>query len=205
MSRTHLEQAYDSVRDVVVYVHSNRDLYYLMHANKVVDMSQCEKVSGRLKEQYKLQNGKFVSPSPIEDILQRSPFIAQAAVFGGDEEFNAALLVPDMVEIKQWADANKVTIPADRTSPEFADFLTNNEKLEKLITHELMIYSKELKAYEVVKRYVLLAEPFTPENNLLTQKMSLKRHNVSKVYADMISKIFSGEVGYEVKYSHKKE
>lgn len=146
-----------------------------------------------------------MSPSPIEDILQRSVYIHQAAVFGADQDFNAALIVPDMNELTQWAALNNVTIPQDRASNEFAAFLSSSEKLQKLFTDELVKYSSELKHYEYVKRYVLLADPFTPENNLLTQKMSLKRHNVSKVYADTIARIFNGEIGFEVRYPHKKE
>ena len=150
------------------------------------------KVSGRIKEQYKLQNGKFVSPSPIEDILQRSPYILQAAVFGADEEFNAALIVPDRLEIQKWAEEKGI-------DGESLDLCSNAEVL-KLIAQEIVKYSAELKSYELVKRFALLEEPFSPENNLLTQKMSLKRHNVSKVYADTIANLFQGQIGLEVRY-----
>ena len=35
------------------------------------------KVTGRIKEQYKLENGKYVVPAPLEDAMTRSLYIAQ--------------------------------------------------------------------------------------------------------------------------------
>jgi long-chain acyl-CoA synthetase len=38
------------------------------------------KITGRLKEQYKLENGKYVVPGPIEAALTSSKFITQVSV-----------------------------------------------------------------------------------------------------------------------------
>ena len=40
------------------------------------------RITGRLKEKFKLSNGKFVVPGPLEEIVKLSPFIEQAFVFG---------------------------------------------------------------------------------------------------------------------------
>jgi long-chain acyl-CoA synthetase len=37
-------------------------------------------ITGRIKEQFKLENGKFVVPAPMEDTLCRSPFISQVCL-----------------------------------------------------------------------------------------------------------------------------
>ena len=37
---------------------------------------------GRIKEQFKLENGKFVVPASLEDVYMRSPFIAQIFITG---------------------------------------------------------------------------------------------------------------------------
>ena len=58
---------------------------------------------GRAKEQYKLENGKYVAPVPIEDALCLSRFIAQAIVNGSDRPHNVALLVPDWEQVSAWA------------------------------------------------------------------------------------------------------
>ena len=60
------------------------------------------KITGRIKELYKLSNGKFVMPAPLEDMLCRSNYIAQACVGGVNEPHNVAIIVPDFVEIRKW-------------------------------------------------------------------------------------------------------
>ncbi len=58
------------------------------------------RVTGRIKEQFKLQNGKFVVPAPLEDSMCRSPFIAQSFLFGDNKEFTIILVVPDVVAVR---------------------------------------------------------------------------------------------------------
>jgi long-subunit acyl-CoA synthetase (AMP-forming) len=57
------------------------------------------KVTGRIKELYKLENGKYVTPVPLEDDLCRSQFILQCMVYGANRPFNVALIVPDFVQV----------------------------------------------------------------------------------------------------------
>ncbi|MEE8526808.1 MAG: long-chain fatty acid--CoA ligase, partial [Thermoanaerobaculia bacterium] len=60
-------------------------------------------ITGRIKEQYKLENGKYVVPAPLEELLQLSPFISQAFIHGADKHYNVALLVPDRQALEKWA------------------------------------------------------------------------------------------------------
>lgn len=55
-------------------------------------------LTGRIKEQYKLSNGKFVNPVDLENILLSIPEIKQVVVFGKDEEFNTAIIVTNVDE-----------------------------------------------------------------------------------------------------------
>src|SRR6185295_761026 len=60
-------------------------------------------ITGRIKEQYKLENGKYVAPAPLEEHLKLSPFIVNAMVYGDNRLFNVALIVPDVEALKAWA------------------------------------------------------------------------------------------------------
>ena len=53
-------------------------------------------ITGRTKELYKLENGKYVAPVPLEEQLTLSAFILQCVIFGADRPHNVALIVPDM-------------------------------------------------------------------------------------------------------------
>src|SRR5262249_38278276 len=57
-------------------------------------------ITGRVREVYKLENGKFVSPVPLEERLADSPFIAQALVYGLNRPHNVAVIVADMQAIR---------------------------------------------------------------------------------------------------------
>ncbi|MGZ3441656.1 MAG: AMP-dependent synthetase/ligase, partial [Polyangia bacterium] len=50
-------------------------------------------ITGRIKEQYKLQNGKYVMPAPLEEELKLSPYIANVMIEGDGRPFNTALVV----------------------------------------------------------------------------------------------------------------
>ena len=49
-------------------------------------------VTGRIKEQYKLENGKYVVPAPIESAIGMSRFVNQVVVCGANRPHNVALL-----------------------------------------------------------------------------------------------------------------
>jgi len=42
-------------------------------------------LTGRVKELYKLENGKYVAPAPLEETIKRSPFVAECVYFGADQ------------------------------------------------------------------------------------------------------------------------
>lgn len=151
-------------------------------------------ISGRIKEQYKLQNGKFVSPSPMEDTYNRSMFISQTVVCGADREYNVGLIAPELTELKRWAEENKIAFPSCKS--EFNSFYSNPAVID-LISKELKRFESEINSYERIRAWTFI-EPLTPENDLLTQKMSLKRHNISTVYADTIDGLYTHEVGHRL-------
>jgi long-chain acyl-CoA synthetase len=156
-----------------------------------MDKEQYLFISGRIKEQFKLQNGKFVSPSPMEDIYNRSVYISQSVVCGADREYNVALIAPDLVELQRWAGENNISFPSP-TSDRSAFFL--EPAVIALISKEIQHFEGELNSYERIRAWTFV-DPFTPENDLLTQKMSLKRHNIAQVYEKMIDGLYAKQLG----------
>jgi long-chain acyl-CoA synthetase len=57
-------------------------------------------ITGRIKEQYKLENGKYVMPSVLEEALKLSPFIANVMIYGDGRPYNVALVVPDLQAVQ---------------------------------------------------------------------------------------------------------
>ena len=143
------------------------------------------KVTGRLKEQYKLENGKYIVPTPIEEAIGMSRFISQVVLFGSNKPHNVALLVPDFVAVRaelKLNDHNEVT----------DEDLVNDKRVKSLIDAEIVANCWRLKKFEVPTRWAFVA-PFTAENNMLTPKMSIRRHKVVQTYMEVIQNIYGEE------------
>jgi len=145
------------------------------------------RITGRFKEQYKLENGKYVVPTPLEEQLKLSGFITQAFIYGMNKPYNVCLVVPDYDHLGHWARENGVAA----TTPEA---LAKDPKCKAKIGEELAKYGAEFKGYERPKKWTLLTEDFTTENDLLTPKMSVKRRNVVKKYQGEIDALFDTDM-----------
>ncbi len=142
-------------------------------------------ITGRIKELYKLENGKYVAPVALESKLQLSPYILQAMVYGANRPFNVAVLVPKMDALKEWAAANGVD--ASDTAK-----LVQDDRVRQLIRGEISSQGREFKGFESIKEFIVSAEEFTVANDLLTPKLSMKRRNVLKRYEAEIEAIYAG-------------
>lgn len=141
-------------------------------------------ITGRIKEQYKLENGKYVVPAPLEDLLQLSPFVTQAFLEGTNKPFNVALVVPDRLALEKWAKQQGISSSWEK--------LMENEKVRGLIEKELEEFARDFKGYERPRAFALIPEEFTVDNGMLTPKMSVKRRVVLEKYGDVIARLHSG-------------
>jgi long-chain acyl-CoA synthetase len=141
-------------------------------------------ITGRVKEQYKLENGKYVAPAPLEEKLRLSPFIGNIMVDGTNRPYNVAVIVPDMEALKKWAADNG--LPADN-----ADTLLAHEAVHKLIKGEVEKYGAEFKGFERPEKFVLTAEDFTTDNGMLTPSLKVKRRVVMEKFGSRISSLYS--------------
>ncbi len=137
-------------------------------------------IIGRVKEQYKLENGKYVVPAPIEEQLALSPYILQCMIEGIGKPYNAAVIVIDTESMSKWA--------ADNGVPE-SELLTH-DKVHALIESEIKRVGADLKGYERPKKFILDDEEWTPDNGMLTPKMSLKRRIAMEKYGDKLEALY---------------
>ncbi|MGF1465912.1 MAG: AMP-dependent synthetase/ligase [Sandaracinaceae bacterium] len=139
-------------------------------------------ITGRIKEQYKLENGKYVVPAPLEEQLQISPFITTAFINGQNKPYNVALIVPDMPTVRAWA--------TERGLNGSDEELLDRPEVRGLYQAELDRQSSGFKGYERVKAFGFLQEDFTVENGLLTPKLSVKRRKVMERFGDRLEHLY---------------
>ncbi len=137
-------------------------------------------ITGRIKEQYKLETGKYVVPSPLEEELKLSPYIANVMVYGANKPFNVALIVPDAEAVGRWVRENGVG----------ANDVTNDERVRELIANEVKKHSGSFKGYERPQKFVLVSEDFTTDNGMLTPTLKLKRRSVLARYEKQLEALY---------------
>lgn len=141
-------------------------------------------ITGRIKEQYKLENGKYVFPATIEEEIRLCPWVENVLVFGESRACNICLIVPDFEALKTWAQKHGYD-----SAP---SALIQNPVAKEMIGSAIQ---KQLKGkfggYEIPKSVVLVAEGFSVENGMLTQTLKLKRRNVIEHYSDKIEEAYT--------------
>jgi long-chain acyl-CoA synthetase len=137
-------------------------------------------ITGRIKEQYKLETGKYVVPSPLEEQLKLSPYIANIMLHGANKPHNVALVVLDLANLGKWAEREGLKLGDPVTDPQVRD----------LIKAELEKYCKDFRSYEKPKNFVLVTEDFSTENGMLTPKMSVRRNKVLATYQAALDALY---------------
>jgi long-chain acyl-CoA synthetase len=138
-------------------------------------------ITGRIKEQYKLENGKYVVPSPLEEILKLSPYILNVMLQGENKPHNVALVVVDSEAVMRWAKLGNFAVKD----------VTSDPQVKALIQSELENYGARFRSYERPKKFVLVTEDFTVENGLLTPSLKVKRRNVLARYGKALEALYS--------------
>lgn len=139
-------------------------------------------ITGRIKEQYKLENGKYVVPSPLEEELKLSPFITQAFLFGDNKPYNVVVVSVDMARIRTFAKQNEIS--GDDKS------LLEHKAIKALMQEELENNQKNFKGYERPKKFALVADEWNVDNGLLTPTLKVKRKQVLAKYQGLIEGLY---------------
>lgn len=153
------------------------------------DMGKLDKdgylyITGRLKEQYKLENGKYVVPTPLEEQLKLSPLILNCMVYGDNKPFNVALVVANVAAVQKWGAENGV-------NEANIDKLLESPKVRALFKSDIEKYGEKFKGFEGVKDFALIGEDFTTENGMLTPSLKVKRRVVTDKYKAQIEALYT--------------
>jgi len=138
----------------------------------------------RAKQIIVLSTGKNVAPAPVEDAFASSRIVEQCMVVGDEEKFVSALLVPNVDELRSWAERNDLDVPDDPAA------ICDDERVHQRIQEEVDRINERFESYERIKKFQLVPEEFTEENGLLTPTMKKKRRDVLQRYADEIDAMY---------------
>ena len=140
-------------------------------------------ITGRIKEQFKVENGKFVFPASLEEDICLVPAVQNAVIYGDNRPYTICLIVPDFFVLEKYAE--KHNLPADIKT------LIQRKDVQDMMANEITSSLKgKYGSYEIPKKFLFVTEIFTLENGMLTQTMKLKRRVVLTKYMDQIEALY---------------
>jgi len=133
-------------------------------------------VTGRLKDQFKTDKGKYISPTPIETKLLSNVDIENTCVVGTGIPQPMALIVLSDIGKKK-----------------------TKEEITESLSASLSAINTELEKHEKLEKAVIMNETWSIENGLLTPTLKVKRNQVEKIHHEFYPKWFqeNGRVIWE--------
>ena len=136
-------------------------------------------ITGRIKEQYKLENGKYVFPSQMEEELKAHSWVTNACIYGEGKPFNICLIVPDFLALAK--------VVREKSFPLTPSQMVLHQGFREMMIKEVQKHlSGKFASYEIPKKIVLLDQDFSLDNGMLTPTLKLKRRVVFNTYAKAI-------------------
>ncbi len=137
----------------------------------------------RIKDLYKTSNGKYIAPQMIETRISEDKYIDQVAVIGDERKFVSALIVPNYIALKSYATTQGITFQT-------IEDLVKNNVIHDFIFGRIELLQSQFTNYEKIKRFTLLANPFSVDTGELTNTLKLRRKVILNHYADIIDQMY---------------
>jgi len=141
------------------------------------------KITDRKKEIFKLSTGKYVAPQVIENIMKESFFIEQLMVIGENEKYTSAVIAPNYEFLHDWCHEKHINFETNEQ-------LANNEQIIARFQKEVDTLNLRLGKTEQIKKFILLAEPWSVETGELSPTQKLKRKFVKAKFAEKIATLY---------------
>jgi len=150
----------------------------------VMDETGFVRITDRMKDIIITAGGKNVTPSEIENQLKFSPYISDAIVIGDKRSYLTCLIMIDHDNVVKFAQDHDVP---------FTNYasLCRAAEVAELIGKEVEAVNKKFARVETIKKFRLIDQLLTAEDEELTPTMKLKRGLVEKKYRELIEGMYS--------------
>jgi len=120
-------------------------------------------ITDRKKDIIITPGGDNISPVKIENDLNKSNYIEQSLVYGDNKPYLVSIIV---------------------LNPKYKN--TKKEKIEE----EIEKINENLSKIEKIKKFFIIKDQFTIENNMMTPTLKLKRYKIINTYKQELEKLF---------------
>ncbi|MGB9369292.1 MAG: AMP-binding protein [Xanthobacteraceae bacterium] len=143
-------------------------------------------ITDRMKDIIITAGGKNITPSEIENQLKFSPYITDAVVIGDRRAFLTALIMIDHENVEKFAQDNSIP---------FSNYMSlcRRPEIQELIEGEIARVNAKFARVESVRKFRLIEQKLTAEDEELTPTMKLKRKLVNEKYRELIESMYARE------------
>jgi long-chain acyl-CoA synthetase len=141
-------------------------------------------ITDRMKDIIITAGGKNVTPSEIENQLKFSAYITDAVVIGDKRPYLTTLVMIDQENVEKFAQDHDIP---------FSNYasLCRAKEIQDLIQGEITRVNEQFSRVEQVKKFRLIEQKLTAEDEELTPTMKLKRKLVNQKYQSLIDSMYA--------------
>lgn len=138
------------------------------------------KIIDRKKNIFKLSQGEYIAAEDLENVFVKSRYVEQIWVYGDSyQTFLIAILFPKIDNLK-----------ADLSSKD-VDIYTSQEARDLVLKDlETIARGEKRQGFEIIKNVRFAEAEFTPDNDLATPTMKLKRPQLKTRYQNEIDEMY---------------
>lgn len=141
-------------------------------------------LTGRKKEIIVTAGGKNVSPTQLEDIIERCPLVSRAVVIGDGRKYVGCLITLDRGAVRAWLQSN-------RRDPHLSmEKLQRDPHIHGLIQAAIDTANEQVSRAESIRRFRILSRDLTEEDGELTPTLKLKRRVINLHFQDDIEELY---------------
>jgi long-chain acyl-CoA synthetase len=155
------------------------------------------KITDRKKEIFKMSNGKYLAPQPIENKLKESFYIQQLMVVGENQKFASAIIIPNFQELNQWCRKKKIQFQSNAE-------LIQMPQVMKHFQDEIKKFNEKLGQNDQIQKIILIADEWSPLTGELSSSLKLKRKYIIQKYKDLVDAVYQQKQPVPIKVEEKK-
>lgn len=173
-------------RDEAATLEAFKDGYFCTGDIGTIDEDGFLKILDRKKDLIITAGGKHVAPQYIENLFAGERVISRVLVYGDRRKYITALitLAPDALEA--FAKANDISYSS-------ADELVHHPQVREEVDDTVKHVNERLASFEQIKKYIILDQDFTIENNELTPTMKMRRKIITEKYKHVLDSLYDVE------------
>ncbi|WOF21856.1 long-chain fatty acid--CoA ligase [Microbacterium betulae] len=141
-------------------------------------------ITGRKKEIIVTAGGKNVAPTTLEDPIRANPIVGQVVVVGDQKPFIAAVVTLDPEMLPAWlathGEATDLTLEQAAVNP------TVRAEIQRTIDEA----NSRVSRAESIRKFIVLGTEWTEASGHLTPKLSIKRAEIMRDFAEEIAGIY---------------